>query len=224
MGSGFLFHVFAERDFPCLVDADGIRTNNSLHHSLHMLNYFMWETWMLGGMVLSPCYYKQCSNILFTCLCSLQGPLSWRCLHWWKAQKVRQARITHPQPTDQMANKHQERRKGFLHNAHLPGSNSAAQELLYPMGSLDGTLMLSNSDIFQKLYPDQSCAALNKQYICFELPWQFLILLLLPLILLQVLTIQNASIVVSDIPASNGIIHVLNKVCQYMRYWEVLHL
>lgn len=134
MGSGFLFHVFAERDFPCLVDADGIRTNNSLHHSLHMLNYFMWETWMLGGMVLSPCYYKQCSNILFTCLCSLQGPLSWRCLHWWKAQKVRQARITHPQPTDQMANKHQERRKGFLHNAHLPGSNSAAQELLVSHG------------------------------------------------------------------------------------------
>lgn len=43
-------------------------------------------------------------------------------------------------------------------------------------------------------------------------------LLLLPLMLLQVLTIQNAIIVVSDIPASNGIIHVLSKVCQY---WEI---
>lgn len=41
MGSGFVFHVFAERDFPYRVDTDGIRTSNSLHHSLHMLNYFM---------------------------------------------------------------------------------------------------------------------------------------------------------------------------------------
>lgn len=60
MGSGFIFHVFAEGDFPCHVDADGIRTSNSLYHFLPMLNYFMWEMWMLGGMVLSPCYYKQC--------------------------------------------------------------------------------------------------------------------------------------------------------------------
>lgn len=42
--------------------------------------------------------------------------------------------------------------------------------------------------------------------------------------LLQVLTIQNVSIVVSDIPASNGIIHVLSKVCQYVWYWEMLQL
>uniref|UniRef100_A0A8C3QQ22 Stabilin 1 n=1 Tax=Cyanoderma ruficeps TaxID=181631 RepID=A0A8C3QQ22_9PASS len=37
----------------------------------------------------------------------------------------------------------------------------------------------------------------------------------------RVLTIQNASIVVSDIPASNGIIHVLSKVCQDMWHWEM---
>lgn len=38
MGSRFIFHVFAEGDFPCHVDADGIRTRNSLRHSLHMHN------------------------------------------------------------------------------------------------------------------------------------------------------------------------------------------
>lgn len=67
-----------------------------------------------------------------------------------------------------------------------------------------------------------SCTTFNELYICFELACQFLILLLLPLILLQVLNIQNASIVVSDIPASNGIIHILSQVCWYMWYWEML--
>lgn len=60
--------------------------------------------------------------------------------------------------------------------------------------------------------------------VFFELAWHFLILLLLPLVLVQVLTIQNASIVVSDIPASNGIIHVLSKVRQHMWHWEMLQL
>lgn len=47
-------------------------------------------------------------------------------------------------------------------------------------------------------------------------------LLLLSLIILQVFTIQNASLVVSNIPASNGIIHILSKVCWYMSHWKCI--
>lgn len=128
--------------------------NNCLHCSLHMLNYFMWEMWMLGGMVLSPSHYQQFPNLFFIWFCSPQSPLPWRCLHCWKAQKVRRARITHSQPTDQMADKHHEWCKGFLHKAHVPISNLTAEGLLYPVGSLDGTLVHSNAGIFHKLYPD----------------------------------------------------------------------
>lgn len=79
-----------------------------------MLKYFLWEMWVLGGMVLSPCHYQLFPNLFFIWFCSPQSPLPWRCLHCWKAQKVR-ARITHSQPTDQMADKHHEWRKAFLH-------------------------------------------------------------------------------------------------------------
>lgn len=51
-----------------------------------------------------------------------------------------------------------------------------------------------------------------EQCIRFACAWRFLMLLLLSLIILQVFTIQNASLVVSDIPASNGIIHIVSKV------------
>lgn len=119
MGSGFMFRLFAERDLPSHIDTDVIRTCNSFHHSLYVLDYFMWETWKLGSIVLSPRYFKQCSNLFFTWLFSLQIPLSWRCLHWWKAQKVWQTGITYPQPTDQMADKHQEQRKGFSYRTRI---------------------------------------------------------------------------------------------------------
>lgn len=53
-----------------------------------------------------------------------------------------------------MADKHHEWCKGFLHKAHVPISNLAAEGLLYPVGILGGTLVPSNAGILQKLYPD----------------------------------------------------------------------
>lgn len=145
---GLFFHVFAGI-FPVRQ-----HQNNSLHCSLHMLNYFLWEMWMLGGTVLSPCHYQHFPNLFFIWFCSSQSPLPWRRLHCWKAQKVWQARITHSQPTDQMADKHHEWRKAFLHKAHVPSSNLTAEGLLYAVGSLGGALVPSNAGIFQNLHPD----------------------------------------------------------------------
>lgn len=43
-------------------------------------------------------------------------------------------------------------RLSYIRN--VPSSNLTAEGLLFPVGSLGGTLVPSNADIFPKLYPD----------------------------------------------------------------------